>query len=279
MRLKSNKSRNDTRSPLSGYYGGKHRLAPFIAKTAPPHDFYLEPFFGGGSVLFLNNQFKKAVVSDTDIRMFFFWQSVKHEPYDLAKLLRACLNSELKLRELHEKSKEILTKGFASTRIETAFNVFINLNLSFQHIMNNGFYWDGNTRTLKSCFKSLLNKVEDIPIASLKLKNVEVLDEPALSLIPKFDKPGAFYYLDPPYPKANQGHYGGFKMEDFNQLTEALERLKHAKFCLSCYTVDGMTFPKGWTIKEKLVNFVTMPKKGEAKNVIKKEALIYNYGI
>ncbi|MDE5897895.1 MAG: DNA adenine methylase [Treponemataceae bacterium] len=32
------------------YPGAKNRLAPWIASHIPPHDVYLEPYFGSGAV-------------------------------------------------------------------------------------------------------------------------------------------------------------------------------------------------------------------------------------
>lgn len=38
--------------PVLRYPGGKTRLAPWIIEQMPPHSVCVEPFFGGGSVLF-----------------------------------------------------------------------------------------------------------------------------------------------------------------------------------------------------------------------------------
>jgi DNA adenine methylase len=46
--------------------------------------------------------------------------------------------------------------------------------------------------------------------------------------------PDAFFYLDPPYVGAAQGHYDGYTQEDFDILLKLLESLK-GKFLLSSY--------------------------------------------
>jgi DNA adenine methylase len=46
--------------------------------------------------------------------------------------------------------------------------------------------------------------------------------------------PDGFFYLDPPYVGANQGHYDGYTQEDFDALLITLESLKD-KFLLSSY--------------------------------------------
>jgi hypothetical protein len=48
------------------------------------------------------------------------------------------------------------------------------------------------------------------------------------------DAPDAFFYLDPPYAGADQGHYGGYAQEGFDALLGLLEGIK-GKFPLSSY--------------------------------------------
>jgi DNA adenine methylase len=46
--------------------------------------------------------------------------------------------------------------------------------------------------------------------------------------------PDAFFYIDPPYVGADQGHYDGYSQEDFDNLLKALETIK-GKFLLSSF--------------------------------------------
>jgi thymidylate synthase len=48
------------------------------------------------------------------------------------------------------------------------------------------------------------------------------------------DTPETFFYIDPPYVGANQGHYGGYTQEYFDELLEMLSKIK-GKFILSSY--------------------------------------------
>lgn len=69
------------------------------------------------------------------------------------------------------------------------------------------------------------------------------MQEPALRVIERFDSPHTCFYVDPPYPGANQGHYGGFTQADFEQLIDRLKQCHGAVF-LSCYDNDAV--PADW---------------------------------
>ena len=93
-----------------------------------------------------------------------------------------------------------------------------------------------------------------------------------MKLIQSLDSPETFFYIDPPYVGAHQGHYGGYTQEHFNQLLDTLSRLQ-GKFILSSYPndiLDKYRKKYGWSI-----NDIQVRKSGKAKV----EALTYNYTI
>jgi DNA adenine methylase len=55
-----------------------------------------------------------------------------------------------------------------------------------------------------------------------------------LRVIRSRDTPDAFFYLDPPYAGADQGHYGGYAREGFDALLGLPEGIQ-GKFPLSSY--------------------------------------------
>lgn len=59
------------------------------------------------------------------------------------------------------------------------------------------------------------------------------------------DSPTTFFYLDPPYVNARQGHYSGYTQEDFDNLINILKSIK-GKFLLSSYDNNSIYNPK-WT--------------------------------
>jgi DNA adenine methylase len=66
-----------------------------------------------------------------------------------------------------------------------------------------------------------------------RLGKVEIFNRDALELIKTKDSPDTFFYLDPPYPESDCGHYKEGK-EVFYKLLEILPGIK-GKFLLSSY--------------------------------------------
>ena len=64
------------RSPVP-YFGGKSRLAPWIVSMFPAHRVYVEPFFGGGSVLLSKKPSSIEIVNDLDGSVVAFWRALR----------------------------------------------------------------------------------------------------------------------------------------------------------------------------------------------------------
>ena len=68
------------------YVGGKQTMANQIVALMTPHDHYIEPFFGGGSVLFAKPPSKMETVNDIDGDLVTFWRMLRDRPKDLARV-------------------------------------------------------------------------------------------------------------------------------------------------------------------------------------------------
>ena len=70
-----------------------------------------------------------------------------------------------------------------------------------------------------------------------RIERTQIDCQPALKVIKAFDSDESFFYLDPPYPGTNQGHYGGYTFDDIEELLNVLACLK-GKFLLSNYPIE-----------------------------------------
>jgi DNA adenine methylase len=64
------------RSPLT-WFGGKGHLARHIVPLLPPHECYVEPFFGGGSLFFAKPRARLETVSDLDGSVVRFYRVLR----------------------------------------------------------------------------------------------------------------------------------------------------------------------------------------------------------
>ncbi|MDR2150906.1 MAG: DNA adenine methylase [Spirochaetaceae bacterium] len=84
------------------------------------------------------------------------------------------------------------------------------------------------------------------------LRRVQIECCDALRVIKSRDVSDSFFYCDPPYVGADQGHYDGYTQEDFDMLLEVLAQIK-GKFLLSSYRNKSLTEyirRSGWYTEE-----------------------------
>ncbi len=102
---------------------------------------------------------------------------------------------------------------------------------------------------------------------SKRLEHVQIECNDACQVIRSRDNEAAFIYCDPPYVGADQGHYGGYTQENFNELLQTLSRIK-GKFLLSSYPNDELTKcveEYGWKQIELTQSLHSSSTKGKKK--------------
>ena len=239
--------------PVS-FYGGKQNIAKWIISKFPVFYkdlHYVEPFAGGLSIL-LNK--KKSVcesVNDTNLHLLNFWR-VFTDPNDFLKF-----KSKIKYLLFHEQeyieaSKFLKNNKYdPNKKIELAVSYFIALNLSFQSCISSGFSLSKSVNLNRNT--QFFNKFLYLNHFHKRMQNVKFFNRDALSLIKTLDARTTLFYLDPPYPEADQGPYKGYTNEDFNNLIKVLKSIK-GKFLLSCYEKEFMKFDPSWNKYYKKTN-------------------------
>jgi site-specific DNA-adenine methylase len=77
------------------------------------------------------------------------------------------------------------------------------------------------------------------------MNGVHITCQDAMTVIKQWDSPQTFFYLDPPYPKTDQGRYRGYSVADFNNLVDVVKDCKGSAM-LSCYASDEFEIPSDW---------------------------------
>ena len=229
-------------APIS-YYGGKQRMASKIVSLIPQHTVYVEPFCGGATILFAKpwpdvscSDHYREVINDTDGRLINFFKQLRDAGEELARRIQLTIYSE---QEYREASGENLN---CEDLIEAARRYYVNIQQSFSHKLNGGWRRGVFGRNESATWA---NKVSVLPEYVDRMRSVAISNTDALKCIKQWDSPHTFFYCDPPYPGTKCGHYGGYSIEDFENLVEVLDCCQ-GSFLLSNYDQPGVHMPSEW---------------------------------
>ncbi len=258
------------KTPIT-YYGGKLSLLPKILPLIPKHDLYCEPFIGGAAVFFAKQKAKVEVINDINGEVVNFYKVLQNDFAALQKEIKATLHS----RDMYRHARIIYDNPDMFDSIKRAWAVWVIANMSFNNAFNTGF-----TRSTDGKFsrKVASNRDQFSDELAERISGVQIECRDALKVIEANDTPESFFYVDPPYVGACQGHYDGYTQEDFNALISLLSKIK-GKFLLSSYRNEVLTQAvklHGWYQVEIKVN--SNPT-GSDKSRVKVEVLTANYPI
>ncbi|MHB9293105.1 putative DNA adenine methylase [Hollandina sp. SP2] len=228
------------RTPIS-YYGGKQTLSAVILGLIPEHRIYCEPFLGGAAVFFAKQPSKVEIINDTNCELINFYEVLKHDFTSLEKEIAISLHS----RKKHHQAQVIYANPEMFDRVKRAWAVWMLANSSYGCMLDSSFGYDRTGGTSKKLKNKRESFTEDYAI---RLQNIQIECCDALRVIRSRDMPDAFFYIDPPYVGADQGHYDGYSQEDFDNLLKVLETIK-GKFLLSSFRNNSMnefTKRNGW---------------------------------
>ena len=258
------------KTPIT-YYGGKQKIAKWIVSQFPPHKSYIEPFAGGLAVFFERQKRAKTdVINDINSDVYNLYLQWKENPEELLRVLRATPYS---LQD-YKHCQSVYAGKTKASDIERARAFFVNTNSSFGSRINSswGRRYSGNIQTKPIEFQ---NSVAIFRAFLGRMKDVYIENRDATKVIKSWDNKDALFYVDPPYPDSDQGHYSGYGMADFNNLLTVLKNIK-GKFILSCYKKEAMDIDPKWLhrTKQTVLRATTVANKKRPK---RKESIFLNY--
>jgi DNA adenine methylase len=267
----SPKKEKRVKTPLS-YYGGKQTLAKIILGLVPQHRLYCEPFLGGAAIFFAKEPSEVEVVNDANGELINFYEVLQRDFPALEREIAVSLHS----RKQHRQAAAVYENPDMFDRVKRAWAVWTLANSSYGHSLNGGFGYDRTGATNKKLANKRANFSLDY---AARLQHTQIECCNALRVIRSRDTQESFFYLDPPYVGADQGHYAGYTQDDFNALLRTLETLK-GKFLLSSFrnaALADFTQRNAWrTIEFAMV--CSMSKNGGPRRN-KVEVLTANYPI
>lgn len=258
------------KTPIS-YYGGKQKLCSLILDLIPCHNLYCEPFVGGGAVFFGKEPSNVEVLNDTNKELINFYQVTQNHFLDLEKMVRSSLHS----RRLHADASAIYNHPHLFDEIKRAWAVWVLTSQSFSSIIDNSFGYDKKENTTSVKVTNKRNSFTEE--YTQRLQNVQLECADAMYIINSRDTDDSFFYVDPPYPNSNCGHYSGYTVEMFEALLKVLAKIE-GKFLLSSYPLPVLEqYRQKYKWHQRSVEQRVSVNKGAGKK--KTEVLTANYPI
>jgi DNA adenine methylase len=222
---------DESQTPI-GWYGGKFRLRKMIVGLMPPHTTYVEPFFGGGSILFTKSPSRVEIAADVNNGVVTFFKVLRNEK--TAKELHRRLTLTPYSREEHRLCCDPSPTG---DEIEDARRFFVRVRQSYSSI--EGDSWARCIKTGQPRATDNANTVDRLLEAAIRLRKVQIESRSFADLLPQCDTPDALVYCDPTYPEELRTGGGGYlhEMSDaqHEELLEIVTNYKSAKVLLSGY--------------------------------------------
>lgn len=206
--------------PVAGYVGGKKQLAGRLAAMieATPHDLYAEVFAGMAGVFFRRQAAPKVeVLNDISRDVITFFRVLQNHYQALLDMLKWQLASRAEFERLVGQDPERLTD------LQRAARFLYLQRLTF------GGKVSGRSFGIDPRGGSRFNAValsETLAAAHERLAGVWLECLPWQEMLDRWDRPGALFFLDPPY-RGTETYYGKglFGPEDFGRLADRLARL------------------------------------------------------
>lgn len=202
--------------PIVKWVGGKRQLLKEIVPLVPVSpSVYVEPFVGGGALLF-DIQPEKARINDSNKELINVYRVVRDHPYDLLELLRGheAVNSKEHYYEVRALDREpsfvSLSNAERAARIiylnKTGFNGMFRVNSQGQINVPYGRYKKPN----------IVNEKGILALSAYLKKDIDIQCGDYAETLKELEK-GAFVYLDPPYmPVSATSTFTGYTESGFS---------------------------------------------------------------
>lgn len=239
--------------PFVKWAGGKRQLLPIINDNLPKElknkelNKYIEPFVGGGAVLFniiSQYKFEQIIINDYNEDLMHLYNHIKNNKDKIINELKNLSDTYLSLNDddrknYYYKARELFNSEKSGTITKSVLFIFLNRTCF------NGLYRVNSSGKFNVPYGSYKNPtildIDNIVKVSEALSNVTILNGD-FSIIEKYVDEKTFVYFDPPYrPLSVTSSFTSYEKNDFNDEEQIrlanfykyLHNEKHAKLMLS----------------------------------------------
>lgn len=200
-----------TTKPILRWPGGKTRLLPEILPLIRPHRLYIEAFAGGLAVMLAKPPSPAEIVNDLNGDLVNLYRHAQFHLDALVAEVDFTLTSRQDLADLVDQP--------GLTGLQQAARYLLRNRLSFG---------GGGTSFAVSAQgqPSRANVISHLRALSERLDKVSVENLPYQRLFALYDRPDAFWFLDPPYSTGKVENYGLWtpaQMAEFSALVNELK--------------------------------------------------------
>lgn len=190
---------------IVGRTGGKTKLVDKILSIFPK-DYedmiYVEPFIGGGSILYNKKLSKKEIINDLDSNLIIFYKGIQKYSQDK-------INEAIKDFISNKENFDLIKNSNPKNDFDKFIKELILLKNSYRY----------NRRSfIKKIVKYNFIKQKE------RLKNVKIYNTDYKKIIKDYDSPNTLFYFDPPYENS-----GGSYSHDILPIKEIYDNLKNIK--------------------------------------------------
>ena len=247
------RSRGQPMSPPIAWMGGKRSILQEILIRFPLYfERYIEVFGGSGVVLFGKPPNAFEVWNDYNGDLHNFYHCVKYQHLQLLhelKFLPLCSRAEFRLlrafldgeppQGMDMEAEQSLARQFFSEVDAAELCAILDTRCQLGDVHRAAAFFKLNRMSYGAGMKSISSQPVNlsrfygqITAAHRRLENVFLENKDFASIIKQYDRPGSFFYLDPPYVEAEDCYKVVFPREDHYRLFRLLCKAK-GKWLLS----------------------------------------------
>ena len=178
--------------PVLKYPGSKWKIAKWIISFMPPHTTYLEPFAGSLAVFFNKPPSKVETLNDIDSNVVNLFRVIREQSEELAALIEMTPWARDEYYASYEKAGEPL---------EDARRFLVRCWQAYGTKTNTTTGWRNDIGARKwinmpDQWRKLAGRITAI---ANRLMDAQIENQPALTIIERYQFPYVLIYADPPY--------------------------------------------------------------------------------
>lgn len=186
--------------PALRWFGGKWLLAPWIIEHLPPHETYVEPFGGAGSVLLRKSRAAAEVYNDLDDEVVTLFRVLRDRKQcaQLRRLLRMTPFARTEFREAYEPSEDPVERSRRLV-VRSYMGFGSNAHASQAKGHRSTGFRANSSRSGTTPAQDWANYPDALAAIFRRFAGVVIENRNAVEVMQQHDRPTTLHYVDPPY--------------------------------------------------------------------------------